>query len=444
MITGDRVTLDRHGDIAGVTPAQGRESIPLQTIQSGKHRYVIPADAAELITAGTLDQSLFDITELNRPQYDRQAGDGIPVIVKWERSLAGARTGLADRTSTVMRRLPVVDADALTLEPGGTNAAWSSLTMTSAGSTKLAPGVQSVRLDRALHASLNESVPQIGAPAAWAAGFDGTGVKVAVVDTGIDANHPDLAGKVVAERNFSGAEGTQDGNGHGTHVASTVAGSGAASGGAYKGVAPGAELINARALDAKGWESDSSVLAVVQWAVDAGADIVNLSLGATDTPGIDLLEEAVNTLSGQALSVIAAGNDGPAATTVGSPGSAERALTVGAVDGKDVLASFSSRGPVVGDGSVKPEVTAPGVDITAAKFDSTGYQSMSGTSMAAPHVAGAAALLVQQHPDRSGQQIKSQLVSSAEPGAHTRFRSGIRAGGRNSGRRGHRGHPQGR
>lgn len=424
LVTGDRVLLDRHGDIAGVVPAEGRESMHVQTLQSGEHRYVIPADAAALIAAGKLDQSLFDITELSRPQYDRQAGDGVPVIVKWGRSRAGARAELADRTSTVLRQLSAVGADAFTLKPGEADDAWSSLTTTSAGSTELAPGVASIHLDRALQVSLNESVPQIGAPAAWAAGFDGTGVKVAVVDSGIDANHPDLAGKVIAAKNFSAAEGTQDANGHGTHVASTVAGSGAASGGAYKGVAPGAELINARALDAKGWGSDSSVLAAVEWAVEAGADVVNLSLGATDTPGIDLLEETVNKLSDQALFVIAAGNDGPAATTVGSPGSAERALTVGAVDGKDALAAFSSRGPVVGDGAVKPEVTAPGVDITAAKFNSGGYQAMSGTSMAAPHVAGAAALLAQQHPGWSGQQIKADLVGSAVPGAHTPYEQG--------------------
>lgn len=189
-------------------------------------------------------------------------------------------------------------------------------------------------------------------------------------------------------------------------------------------MAPGAELIDARALDAKGWGSDSSVLAAVEWAVEAGADVVNLSLGATDTPGISLLEETVNKLSDQALFVIAAGNDGPAVTTVGSPGSAERALTVGAVDGKDALAAFSSRGPVVGDGAVKPEVTAPGVDITAAKFNSSGYQAMSGTSMAAPHVAGAAALLAQQHPGWSGQQIKADLVGAAEPGAYTPYEQG--------------------
>lgn len=424
LITGDRVLLDRRGDIAGVTPAKGRESMPVQTVRSGDHRYVIPADAAELIAAGKLDQALFDVTELNRPQYDRQAGGGVPVIVKWGRSRAGARAELAGRSSTALRQLSVVGADALTLKPGEADDAWSSLTTTPSGTTALAPGVASVHLDRALQVSLNESVPQIGAPSAWAAGFDGRGVKVAVVDSGIDDGHPDLAGKVVAAKNFSAAEGTRDAHGHGTHVASTIAGSGEASGGAYKGVAPGAELINARALDAKGWGSDSSVLAAVEWAVEAGADVVNLSLGATDTPGIDLLEETVNKLSDQALFVIAAGNDGPAATTVGSPGSAEQALTVGAVDGKDALAAFSSRGPVVGDGAVKPEVTAPGVDITAAKFNSSGYQAMSGTSMAAPHVAGAAALLAQQHPGWSGQQIKADLVGSAEPGAHTPYEQG--------------------
>lgn len=169
---------------------------------------MIPADAAELIAAGKLDQALFDVTELNRPQYDRQAGDGVPVIVKWDRSRSATRAALADRTSTALRQLHVVGADALTLKPGEADDAWSSLTTTSSGTTALAPGVASVHLDRALQLSLNESVPQIGAPSAWAAGFDGMGVKVAVVDSGIDAGHPDLAGKVVAAKNFSAAEGT--------------------------------------------------------------------------------------------------------------------------------------------------------------------------------------------------------------------------------------------
>ncbi|GAB3877487.1 hypothetical protein GCM10029964_026670 [Kibdelosporangium lantanae] len=105
----------------------------------------------------------------------------------------------------------------------------------------------------------------------------------------------------------------------------------------------------------------------MQWAVDQGAKIVNLSLGAPDEPGIDPLEEAVNELSKTGtLFVIAAGNSG-GDETVGSPGSADAALTVGAVDRQDNLAPFSSRGPRTGDGAIKPDITAPGVGIVAAK-----------------------------------------------------------------------------
>ncbi|MFD1326283.1 S8 family serine peptidase, partial [Micromonospora sonneratiae] len=143
-----------------------------------------------------------------------------------------------------------------------------------------------------------------------------------------------------------------------------------------------------------------------------------------DTPEIDPLEQAVNTLTAQTgtLFVIAAGNDGGEGT-VGSPGSADAALTVGAVDRDDELAEFSSRGPRVGDEAIKPDVTAPGVDIVAARASGTemgepvgdSYVTSSGTSMATPHVAGAVALLAQQHPTWKADQLKATLVGSAKP-----------------------------
>ena len=155
----------------------------------------------------------------------------------------------------------------------------------------------------------------------------------------------------------------------------------------------------------------------------------------TDTPEVDLLEEAVNRLTAQTgtLFVIAAGNEGPGESTVGSPGSADAALTVGAVDKQDKLADFSSRGPRVGDGAVKPDVTAPGVDIVAAKAkksvigDPVGeqYLRLSGTSMATPHTAGAAALLAQQHPSWKAGELKGALMGSAKPAAdQTAFEQG--------------------
>ena len=167
---------------------------------------------------------------------------------------------------------------------------------------------------------------------------------------------------------------------------------------------------------------DSDMLAGMEWAAPR-AKVVNMSLGGPDTPGIDPIEEAVNTLTAQTgtLFVIAAGNDGRD-NYVSSPASADDALAVGAVDKQDQLAAFSNRGPRVGDGAIKPDITAPGVDIVAALAKdsaypeySPGYTQLSGTSMATPHVAGAAALLAQQHPEWTAPRLKAALMASAKP-----------------------------
>ncbi|MGW3661333.1 S8 family serine peptidase, partial [Streptomyces sp. NPDC005151] len=158
----------------------------------------------------------------------------------------------------------------------------------------------------------------------------------------------------------------------------------------------------------------------MQWAVDQKADVVSMSLGSA-TPGdcTDPMSIAAEELSQSknTLFVIAAGNLGPASNTVSSPGCAPSALTVGAVDRDDSTARFSSRGPVIGSHTLKPEIAAPGVAISAAAAGGRGvyaYQTMSGTSMATPHVAGAAAIVKQRHPEWTAQQIKAALVSSAK------------------------------
>jgi subtilisin family serine protease len=267
-------------------------------------------------------------------------------------------------------------------------------------------------------------VPQIGAPTAWKAGLDGKGITVAVLDTGIDTTHPDLKGQVVGARNFTEDPDADDTVGHGTHVASTIAGTGAGSAGRFRGVAPGAKLLNGKVCMLDGCD-ELWILAGMEWAAQQGAQVVNMSLGGRDTPLVDPLEKSVADLTAKygTLFVIAAGNDGPTASSVGSPASADAALAVAAVDRKDKLAEFSSRGPRVGDDAVKPEISAPGVDIVAAKAAKDvigdpatvkGYTTMSGTSMATPHVAGAAAILTQQHPGWSPAQRKTALMGSAK------------------------------
>ncbi len=433
LITGDRVTVGAAGKVTRVTPAKGREGTTFRIQQAQGHTYVVPQDASALIASGKADRRLFDVTELTSLHYDDARRSDLPVIVKYAKGKSLAASTFSASGAQVRRDLPSINGEALRARKARGSALWRTLTGSGAPARSLAATSSSkvamIWLDGKVKASLDKSVPQIGAPTAWAAGYDGKGVRVAVLDTGIDATHPDLKDRIDAEKNFTGsgaADDVVDRAGHGTHVASTVAGSGAESGGKYKGVAPGARLLVGKVLGDEGKGDESGIIAGMQWAVAEGAKVVNLSLGAEDTPGIDPLEQAVNDLSADSgtLFVVAAGNEGPGASTLGSPGTAEAALTVGAVDRQDAMADFSSRGPTA-DGALKPDITAPGVEIVAAKAAegwmgdpaADGYVSMSGTSMATPHVAGAAAILAQEHPDWTGAQIKAALTASAKPTA---------------------------
>ncbi|CAM5481777.1 hypothetical protein SVIOM74S_06653 [Streptomyces violarus] len=432
LITGDRVVLDAKGRVVGLERAKGREDIPVQIRKLDGHTLVIPADAARLVATGKLDQRLFDVTELNKSATRKAQKKGLKVIVGYQGSAAATKADVRD-AGRLSHSLKTVNADAVQTPKEDAPELWDAVT----NGDKTASGIAHVWLDGVRKASLDKSVPQIGAPKAWAAGYDGKGVKIAVLDTGVDATHPDLKGQVIGAKNFTTSPDTTDKVGHGTHVASIAAGTGAKSGGKYKGVAPGAKIINGKVLDDSGFGSDSEVLAGIEWAAAEGADVINMSLGGGDTPAIDPLEAAVNKLSEEkgVLFAIAAGNEGDfGEQTIGSPGSAAAALTVGAVDDKDVLADFSSRGPGL-DGALKPDVTAPGVDITAASApgnqiaqevgeNPAGYMSISGTSMATPHVAGAAALLKQQHPEWKYPELKGALTGSTKGGKYTPFEQG--------------------
>ncbi|WP_327273730.1 S8 family serine peptidase [Streptomyces sp. NBC_01224] len=207
-------------------------------------------------------------------------------------------------------------------------------------------GVTKLWYDGRAKATLDQSVPQIGAPEAWAKGFDGKGTKVAILDTGADLNNADIKSRITATQSFVSGESVQDGHGHGTHVASTIAGSGANSGGKYKGVAPGADLLIGKVLANAGSGPVSGILEGMDWAVAQGADVVSMSLGAKAATPHDVLTDAVDSLSDSSgtLFVIAAGNDGKGGeSTLGSPGTADAALTVGAVDKSDALAGWASR-----------------------------------------------------------------------------------------------------
>ncbi|HEX4814577.1 MAG TPA: S8 family serine peptidase [Nonomuraea sp.] len=415
LITGDKVTVTDGNGGAVISAGEGREDVTFTTGERGGRLRVVPSDAMPLLKAGRLDPRLFDVTTLLEFGYDDRKGN-LPLIVTGAArpaTMAGASDAAA---------LPVVSGYAVRVRQADAARFWQDLAGGGSPALWRRSATAKVWLDGRRKVSLDTSVGRIGAPAAWAKGHTGEGVKVAVLDTGIDATHPDLAGKVADRKDFTEAPDERDPVGHGTHVASTIAGSGAASGGRYRGVAPGVTLLDGRVCESI-YCADSAILAGMQWAAEQGARVVNMSLGSLDTPEDDPLEQAVETLSQRhgTLFVVAAGNEGRD-HGVTSPATADAALAVGAVDDSDKIAPFSNRGPRL-DGGLKPDITAPGVDITAARGkDSPGsgsYVAKSGTSMATPHVAGSAALLAGQHPDWKGGLLKAALMASAEPHPET-------------------------
>ncbi|WP_380283258.1 S8 family serine peptidase [Kitasatospora purpeofusca] len=442
LITGDRVTARVAADgtvaVTGVQPGPGRAELTFSRAPGAPGSVnLVPQDAEQPLRAGRLDPRLFDVAGLIAQGYDDGGSRELPLIVGREPG-AGPAVGLAATAPppgvTAVRELESVHGAALRADKRRTGELWQRLGPAAAtttaglaeGAAGLAPGVAKIWLDGKVGAALDRSTAQIGAPEAWRSGLTGRGVKVAVLDTGIDGGHPDLAGSIGESSDFTGAAaGVKDADGHGTHVASIVGGDGAASEGRFKGVAPDAELLVGKVLDDQGSGQESWVLQGMEWAA-ARAPIVNVSLTGPPTDGTDPMAQAVNALSDRygTLFVAAAGNSGRAGT-VGTPGSADAALTVGSVDRDDRLSRLSSQGPRAGDHAVKPDLTAPGSDIVAARAAGTTgqspvgdhYTAISGTSMAAPHVAGAAALLLQQHPDWKGPQLKAALTSSARPAA---------------------------
>jgi serine protease AprX len=321
------------------------------------------------------------------------------------------------------------------------NAFAASLTKQQISALSRLPGVEHVEQNSRVHVLNDTAQGSFGVTAArsQAPALDGgdglpayskDDLVAAVIDTGIDPGHLDLdEGKVlhfvncVSETCVDGVP--MDDHGHGTHVAATIAGDGdARADKLYRGVAPEGALVGVKVLDAGGSGSDAAVIAGVQWAVAKkdlyGIEALNLSLGGSGcSNGTDLLSQAVNQAHAAGLVVaVAAGNSGPGTCTVSSPGAAAGAVTVGAMSDLGVngfaLARFSSRGKTQ-DGRMKPDVVAPGVNVTSAIAGTTAtYEAWSGTSMATPFVAGVALLMRDANPGLSSDAVKTTLTSTAQ------------------------------
>ncbi len=256
------------------------------------------------------------------------------------------------------------------------------------------------------------------------AGIMGQGVNVAVIDTGCYPHLDFMLGKnriikfvdLINERSYP-----YDDNGHGTFVAGVLAGSGAVCSQKYRGIAPLCGVIAIKALKSDGQTQAYKVLEAMQWVytnyLKYNIRVVCMSFGSNPLSYNDPLTVGANALWQRGIVVVSAvGNDGPKPSSVKSPGSSGRIISVGCADTREEeikIADFSSRGPIFD--YVKPDLVAPGVEITSLSNDTKFYTTMSGTSVSTPFVAGVAVLLLQQNPNLTPNEIKSILLSSAVP-----------------------------
>ncbi|MGW2690244.1 S8 family serine peptidase [Streptomyces sp. NPDC001414] len=278
------VTTRRSVGKGGTVDVRGADGRPAdaRVMESGGDLYVLPDTALPYLAAGTLDRRLFNITDLVTHGYDDEHRDRLPLIVSYADSATARRAAGAPGAPGARTVQPLAAVDGAAITAGRDKAAdfWRAVTANPApGKNKRASapafgrGITHIWLDGVVEPALAESTSQIGAPKAWDDGNTGQGVDVAVLDTGVDAGHPDLAGRLAASRSFVPDEDVSDRNGHGTHVASTIAGTGAASDGKERGVAPGADLHVGKVLSDAGQGQDSWVLAGMEWAaVDQRAD----------------------------------------------------------------------------------------------------------------------------------------------------------------------------
>ena len=303
------------------------------------------------------------------------------------------------------------------------------------------------------------NVTMVNADQAWAQGYTGEGVIVAVMDTGINYNHLDITNNMWEHPDYpnhgfnfvNNNHVTMDYQSHGTHCAGTVAGTGFA--GNATGIAPGATIMNLKVLGDTGGGTEAGVWAGIQFAVDYGAHVMSLSLGWQHSWGPDRSMWRLtmnNALSAGVIAAVASGNEGgwggqPPPSEVRTPGDVpppwlnpdqtlqggvSAVVSVGSTTSADVLSGFSSKGPVTwqnvppfndynfspGMGLIRPDLVAPGSDVLSlAHNTNTGYTTKSGTSMATPAVAGAMALILSKNPNLTPEQVSQILEESAEP-----------------------------
>ena len=260
----------------------------------------------------------------------------------------------------------------------------------------------------------------VEATGAAASQYDGSGIRLAVLDTGIDLGHPDFAGRNIVTASFVSNETVDDGRGHGTHCAGTAAGSYPGGGNIPRyGIAGGADLFVGKVLSNGGSGREVDIIAGIEWALDHGCQVISMSLGRPTFPG-EPYDQTYEDIASQALAegcliVAAAGNESDRrfgyVAPVGAPANAPSIMAVAAVGSDGGIADFSCGG--VGTGAV--DICAPGVAILSSVPRPQLYRKLPGTSMACPHVAGIAALVAQSDAGFRGQALWDELVRTARP-----------------------------
>jgi serine protease AprX len=407
-----------------------------------------------IFTAGF---SFANPSKISKDLRGKKSSDSLAVIVQYNQVPSEAHhQKVRNKGGQLKTELPVVKGGAYSLPA-------SELENLAAD-----PDITYITPDRQVRASLDFAEAATNANIALQYGWDGTGVGIAVIDSGI-SSHLDLKDskgnlRIVYGRDLIGG-GTDDRYGHGQHVAGILAGNGSRSSGSgythtFRGIAPNAKLINLRVLDSNGYGADSTVISGIQLAISLKTKynirIINLSLGRPvyESYALDPLCQAVESAwRAGIVVVVAAGNEGrnnsqgtDGYATINAPGNDPYVITVGAMKtmgtssrGDDQIASYSSKGPTLMDHFVKPDLVAPGNRIisllasngslvnsfiqnsialsyyqaTGSSALSTDYFRLSGTSMATPMVSGAAALLLQKQPSLTPDQLKARLMKTA-------------------------------
>lgn len=328
------------------------------------------------------------------------------IVVFEQGSITDSEKGtlVGSEGGTIDKPLRIINGAAVTLPSEGAGAKLA-----------LKRGVRLVQLDHQVHISGKVSakrvrtqpaqstpwgISKVEAPAAWAT-TTGSAVKVAVIDTGIQLNHPDLAGNIKGNVNFvNPRKNGNDDNGHGTHVAGTIAAVNNTIG--VVGVAPNVSLYAVKVLDASGSGWDSDIISGLEWSVTNGMQVVNMSFGGSvDDPA---LHTAITSAYNAGVTLVGASGNG-GGPPVNYPGAYPEVIAVTATTSANTLATFSSTGPEV-------DITAPGQSILST-YKGSWYATMSGTSMATPHVVGAAALVIASGKASTPAGVKTRLQSTA-------------------------------